>query len=77
MWLGRALLWPQTGMSMSSVLCTLNSSMSMSKVANIRQTLMLFSTTWLEGSRGFSFFFPTTIWRQHKVDYDGLWTLGF
>lgn len=29
----------------------------MSKVANIRQTLMLFSTTWLEGSKGFSFFF--------------------
>lgn len=41
--------------------------MSMSKVANIRQTLMLFSTTWPQGSRGFSF---STTWRQHKIDYD-------
>ena len=30
--------------------------MSMSKVSNKRQTLMLFSTKWLEGSRGFFFF---------------------
>lgn len=34
---------------------------------------MLFSTTWLVGSRGFSFSIMT--WRQHKVDSDKLWTL--
>lgn len=45
------------------------------RVANIRQKLMLFSTTWLEGSRGFSFFSPTTTRRQHRIDYEGLWTL--
>lgn len=34
---------------------------------------MLFSTTWLVGSRGFSFSIMTR--RQHKVDGDKLWTL--
>lgn len=29
--------------------------MSMSKVSNKRHTLMVFSTKWLEGSRGFFF----------------------
>lgn len=74
MWLARVLdyiLWPQTGMSVISVVCTLSSSMSLSKVANIRQTFMLFSTTWLEGS----FLFSTTkMWRRHEKDHDGLWT---
>lgn len=53
---------------MSSVL-----SSSTSVSADIRQMLMLFSTTWLVGSRGFSF--SITTWRQHKVDGDKLWTL--
>lgn len=47
--------------------------MSMSKVANKRQTLMLFSTTWLEGSKGFSFS-DTMMRRQQKIGNNGLWT---
>lgn len=68
-------------MSASSVLCTLSSSMSVSEDADARQVLMLFSTTWLQGSRGFSFFFfflknkkTIAIWSQRKEDTNRVWT---
>lgn len=56
--------------------------MSVSEDADTRQVLMLFSTTWLQGSRGFSFFFffflknkkSIAIWSQRKEDTNRVWT---
>lgn len=53
------------------VYCALSSSMSMGKDANIRKTLMLFSTTWQEGSRGFLFSNNNVEAAQNRSD--GLW----